>query len=47
MAGETSIRDVIPFPKAARGTDLMADALSEMPERQLRQIGIAIRRPEK
>ena len=26
LAGETSIRDVIPFPKTARGTDLMCDA---------------------
>jgi aspartyl-tRNA synthetase len=47
LAGETSIRDVIPFPKTARGTDLMADAPSEVPERQLREIGISIRRPEK
>ena len=42
LAGETSIRDVIPFPKTARGTDLMADAPSTIPERQLREIGIAI-----
>jgi aspartyl-tRNA synthetase len=43
LAGETSIRDVIPFPKTARGTDLMADAPSTVPEKQLREIGIAIR----
>jgi aspartyl-tRNA synthetase len=43
LAGETSIRDVIPFPKTARGADLMADAPSTVPERQLREIGIAIR----
>ena len=47
LAGESSIRDVIPFPKTARGTDLMADAPSEIPERQLREIGIAIRGHEK
>jgi aspartyl-tRNA synthetase len=47
LAGETSIRDVIPFPKTARGTDLMADAPSTVPERQLREIGIAIRGHEK
>jgi len=44
LAGETSIRDVIPFPKTARGTDLMCDAPSAVPERQLRELGISIRR---
>jgi len=47
LAGENSIRDVIPFPKTARGTDLMADAPSTVPEKQLREIGIAIRGHEK
>ncbi|MCC6857680.1 MAG: aspartate--tRNA ligase [Bryobacterales bacterium] len=45
LAGENSIRDVIPFPKTARGTDLMVNAPSEVPERQLRELGIQIRRP--
>ena len=44
LAGETSIRDVIPFPKTARGTDLMCDAPSPVPERQLRELGIALRK---
>jgi len=44
LAGETSIRDVIPFPKTARGTDLMCDAPSAVPERQLRELGLAIRK---
>ena len=44
LAGETSIRDVIPFPKTARGADLMCEAPAEVPERQLREIGIAIRK---
>ncbi len=44
LAGETSIRDVIPFPKTAKGTDLMSDAPSEVPERQLRELGITLRK---
>ncbi len=43
LAGENSIRDVIPFPKTARGSDLMCDAPSAIPERQLRELGISIR----
>jgi aspartyl-tRNA synthetase len=43
LAGETSIRDVIPFPKTARGTDLMCDAPAPVSERALRELGIAIR----
>jgi aspartyl-tRNA synthetase len=46
LAGETSIRDVIPFPKTARGTDLMCDAPSPVPERQLKELGIALRKPQ-
>jgi aspartyl-tRNA synthetase len=42
LAGEQSIRDVIPFPKTAKGTDLMCDAPSPVPERQLRELGIRI-----
>ncbi len=44
LAGETSIRDVIPFPKTAKGTDLMCDAPTPVPERQLRELGIMLRR---
>jgi aspartyl-tRNA synthetase len=44
LAGETSIRDVIPFPKTAKGTDLMCDAPTPVPERQLRELGIALRK---
>ena len=45
LAAETSIRDVIPFPKTAKGTDLMCDAPSEVPERQLRELGLSIKKP--
>jgi aspartyl-tRNA synthetase len=44
LAGETSIRDVIPFPKTARGTDLMCEAPAPVPEKNLRELGISIRR---
>ncbi len=44
LAGETSIREVIPFPKTAKGADLMCDAPSEVPERQLRELGLTIRK---
>jgi aspartyl-tRNA synthetase len=43
LAGETSIRDVIPFPKTARGTDLMCEAPARVPDRQLRELGLALR----
>ncbi|MFN3323668.1 MAG: aspartate--tRNA ligase [Bryobacteraceae bacterium] len=43
LAGENSIREVIPFPKTARGTDLMCDAPSPVPERSLRELGIMIK----
>ena len=42
LAGETSIREVIPFPKTARGTDLMCDAPAPVPDRQLRELGIRL-----
>jgi aspartyl-tRNA synthetase len=44
LAGETTIRDVIPFPKTAKGSDLMCDAPAPVPERQLRELGIAFRK---
>jgi len=45
LAGESSIREVIPFPKTAKGTDLMCEAPSTVPERQLRELGIRLNTP--
>jgi aspartyl-tRNA synthetase len=47
LVGESSIRDVIPFPKTARGADLMCEAPSTIPEKQLKEIGIQFRTPPK
>ena len=44
LAGETSIREVIPFPKTARGTDLMSDAPAAVPDKALKELGIALRK---
>ncbi|MBI3280874.1 MAG: aspartate--tRNA ligase [Acidobacteria bacterium] len=44
LAGENSIREVIPFPKTAKGTDLMCDAPSPVPPEQLRDLGLQLRR---
>ena len=45
LAGESSLREVIPFPKTARAVDLMVDAPTPVSEAQLRELGLAIRKP--
>lgn len=44
LAGAESLREVIPFPKTARAVDLMVDAPTPVGEKQLRELGIAVRR---
>lgn len=43
-AGETSIRDVIPFPKTEKGTDLMCYAPNTIADKNLRELGISLRK---
>jgi aspartyl-tRNA synthetase len=45
LAGETSIRDVIAFPKAASGADPLTGAPAPVDERQLRELGVKVTAP--
>ena len=45
MAGADSIREVIAFPKTQTASCLMTDAPGEVSERQLREVGIRLRKP--
>lgn len=47
MAGEPNIREVMAFPKTAQATDLMSDTPSEVVERQLNELHIALKLPAK
>ena len=45
LAGATSIRDVIAFPKAASGADPLTGAPAPVDERQLRELGVRLIAP--
>jgi len=45
LAGQASIRDVIAFPKTARGADAMSGSPSGVSEQQLKELGLQIRKP--
>jgi len=42
LAGATSIRDVIAFPKAASGADPLTGAPAPVDERQLKELGVKV-----
>ncbi len=42
MAGEPNIREVMAFPKTAQATDLMSDSPSEVAQKQLDELHIAV-----
>jgi aspartyl-tRNA synthetase len=44
LAGAESLREVIPFPKTARAVDLMMDAPTPVGEKQLRELGIQVKK---
>ena len=44
LAGAESLREVIPFPKTARAVDLMVDAPTPVSEKQLKELGITVRK---
>jgi aspartyl-tRNA synthetase len=47
LCGTPSIRDVIAFPKTAKGTDLMTESPAAVSTRQLRDLYIEVKAPKK
>jgi aspartyl-tRNA synthetase len=47
LCGAASIRDVIAFPKTAKGTDLMTDSPGAVDPKQLRELYLELRLPTK
>ena len=47
IAGEDSIREIIPFPMNKNAQDIMMGAPAEVDEKQLREVHIKISAPEK
>jgi len=45
LSGETSIREVIAFPMAQNGRDLLMNAPAPVKEKQLREVHLTIRKP--
>jgi aspartyl-tRNA synthetase len=44
LASADSLREVIPFPKTAKAVDLMVDAPTPVADKQLRELGIGVKR---
>jgi aspartyl-tRNA synthetase len=42
LAGASSLREVIAFPKTAKAIDLMVDAPSQATEQQLRELHLKV-----
>jgi len=42
LAGASSLREVIPFPKTAKAIDLMMDAPTPVSDKQLKELGIGV-----